>query len=53
MTGSSWPPTSGDVPRHALRIGEAHGRGTAVQWNWLREKARDAERGREFTRSEL
>jgi peptidase M49-like protein len=30
-------------------VGEAHGRGTAVQWNWLREKGAIAPAGSKFT----
>jgi hypothetical protein len=30
-------------------IGEAHGRGTAVQWNWLREKGGVTPNGKTFT----
>jgi Peptidase family M49 len=30
-------------------VGEAHGRGTAVQWNWLRERGAIAPAGSKFT----
>jgi hypothetical protein len=30
-------------------VGEAHGRGTAVQWNWLRERGAIAPAGSRFT----